>query len=310
MLHQIYDINNTDDLDNLYKIGVALSSPIRIAILSQLKDNGKSITELAKANYVSVSSILFHLKLLNEAGLVNITTVENNNRKKRYASRASATVFIRLNPDIINTKESKIYIESQPVGGYINSSFGEKSGIVTMNKAYNLYDNEPYLPERFEAQLIYTNYGFVEYAFNNSKIKNFTPKEIRFSLEICSETPYYNNDFKSDITFSINGIEILTFTSPGDFGGRRGLLTPPFWGDEATQYGQLKTIVINNNGVYLDGIKIKDILRIDDLKLNQGNCIRFKVESKENAKNRGGFNIFGNQFGDYPQAIEMTISYE
>ncbi len=310
MLHINYDVNNDADKEGIYLIGEALSSPIRVAILSQLDNNGKSVTELAKLNYVSVSSIMFHLELLQKAGLVNVTTIENKKRKTRYASRACATLSLRMIPNNISNDESKIYAESQPVGGYIDSLFGDKSGIVTTQQAFNIYKNEPFRPERFAAQLIYTNCGYVEYAFNNSQIINHNIQEIRFSLEICSETSYFNNDFKSDITFSINGIELLTYTSPGDFGGRKGLLTPSFWGMDATQYGQLVTIIVNNNGVYLNGVMIKSILHVQDLKLTDGNCIHFRVESKKNARNRGGFNIFGKHFGDYPQDIEMTIRYE
>lgn len=46
--------------------------------------------------------------------------------------------------------------------------------------------------------------------------------EISFSFEVCSETIYYNNHWPSDITVSVNDVEVATFTSPGDFGGRRG----------------------------------------------------------------------------------------
>ena len=44
--------------------------------------------------------------------------------------------------------------------------------------------------------------------------------------------------------------------------------------------------------------------------LNEDNKVTFKVESKENAKNKGGFNIFGKNFGDYNQDIEMSVKYE
>ena len=85
MMHISLTTEKEDDKTQICNIGIALSSPLRVAILSKLKEGEKSITELAKLNYVSVSSILFHLRLLENAGLVNIVSVENNNRIRRYA---------------------------------------------------------------------------------------------------------------------------------------------------------------------------------------------------------------------------------
>ena len=75
-------------------------------------------------------------------------------------------------------------------------------------------------------------------------------REISFTFEICSETIYFNNNWPSDITVRVNGVELLTFTSPGDFGGRRGKYTPAYWPVTSTQFGLLKKIAVNNDGVF------------------------------------------------------------
>ena len=208
MMHISLTTEKEDDKTQICNIGIALSSPLRVAILSQLKEGEKSITELAKLNYVSVSSILFHLRLLENAGLVNIVSVENNNRIRRYASISCFTISMIFNSENKPEDEYKIYKSSQRVGEYVNANFGTKSGLITTSEAFLLYDNKPFIPERINAELVYTNYGFVEYAFNND-FKSSVIKDIRFSLEICSETPYYNNDFKSDIVFYLLNIQII-----------------------------------------------------------------------------------------------------
>ena len=283
MMHISLTTEKEDDKTQICNIGIALSSPLRVAILSQLKEGEKSITELAKLNYVSVSSILFHLRLLENAGLVNIVSVENNNRIRRYASISCFTISMIFNSENKPEDEYKIYKSSQRVGEYVNANFGTKSGLITTSEAFLLYDNKPFIPERINAELVYTNYGFVEYAFNN--------------------------DFKSDIVFSINGIEILNYTSPGDFGGRRGLYSPSFWSISSSQFGKLLNIVIDEYGVSLNGEKVNDKININKLNVDKNNRILFKIESKKNAINCGGFNIFGKNFGDYPQDIEMVIRY-
>ena len=90
----------------------------------------------------------------------------------------------------------------------------------------------------------------------------------------------------------------------------RWIYTTINWGLDASQYGQLKSITVNELGTYIDGILINDSIKINQLNLNEDNKVTFKVESKENAKNKGGFNIFGKNFGDYNQDIEMSVKYE
>ena len=78
-----------------------------------------------------------------------------------------------------------------------------------------------------EALLLWTPCGKVTYEVDNKFcLGGNTVEEIGFSMEICSETSFYRNDWKSNITFAINGVDIATYTSPGDFGGIRGRLNP------------------------------------------------------------------------------------
>lgn len=158
MMHISLTTEKEDDKTQICNIGIALSSPLRVAILSQLKEGEKSITELAKLNYVSVSSILFHLRLLENAGLVNIVSVENNNRIRRYASISCFTISMIFNSENKPEDEYKIYKSSQRVGEYVNANFGTKSGLITTSEAFLLYDNKPFIPERINAELVYTNY--------------------------------------------------------------------------------------------------------------------------------------------------------
>jgi len=48
-------------------------------------------------------------------------------------------------------------------------------------------------------------------------------------MEISSEAPSYNNNYPSDIVFSLKKIELGTWTSPGDFGDKRGNFNPQWW---------------------------------------------------------------------------------
>jgi len=70
----------------------------------------------------------------------------------------------------------------------------------------------------------------------------------------------------------------------------------------------LKRIRVDATGATLDGERFSNT-RIDDLNVGKSDYISFRVGVKENARNIGGVNLFGESFGDYPQNIVMRIDY-
>lgn len=59
--------------------------------------------------------------------------------------------------------------------------------------------------------------------------------------------------------------------------------------------------------MFLDNVFLHGKVTFDDLKLYDGSGIKFKIGVKEDALHKGGLNLFGKNFGDYPQAIVMTV---
>ena len=129
-------------------------------------------------------------------------------------------------------------------------------------------------------------------------------------MELCSEAPGFLENWPSDITVSVNDLEIGVYHCPGDFGARRGKLTPPAWPNGNTQHGILKTFSVRNNGVYLDGNLIRQNVALKDLSIAEKPYISLRIEVKEDAVHMGGVNIFGEKYGDYPQGIIMSLTYQ
>ena len=98
------------------------------------------------------------------------------------------------------------------------------------------------------------------------------------------------------------------WTSPGDFGDRKGVFTPSWW-DLGSEYGLLKTIKINGNGVYLDGIVLSDTPLSEFFKEDIDN-LTFKIECPVDTPNPGGINIFGKNFGNFDQNIKIKCLYK
>jgi Predicted transcriptional regulator len=197
-----------------------------------------------------------------------------------------------------------------PIGNFFDCEVHPTCGMVS-EKGYIIQEDHPrefFTPMRHEAQLIWFRQGFIEYRFSNNLIDGVKAKKIEFSMEICSEAPNYRNNWPSDITILVNNKEIGMWTSPGDFGGRRGIHNPLWWSDGSTQYGMLKTFKITNEGSYIDEIKTSDI-RIEELDIEQCDYISVKIEVKKDANNVGGVNIFGEKFGDFQQNIILRVDY-
>ena len=305
-----YDIENNEDTNAIALLGRALSSPIRIEMLRLLNGKARHLSEISEIMGLQISSTAFHLKVLEDAGII---TVENSTKRKgsikffSYGIHKKISVFFRK--ETINLKKLPVTLHLK-IGDFIDASLDESCGIASETKA--LMENSPkkiFSPERTNAQLIWCkNSGYLTYAIPN----DFSMEDLNsvsFSMELCSETNGYNSDFPSDITFWINGVEICTWISPGDFGDHYGKFTPPWWFPESTKYGILTTVSVKQDGVYLNEQLINKKIDIDSLSLSKGNRITFTVGVKPNAKHKGGFNIFGENFGEYNQGIIFSATY-
>ena len=118
----------------------------------------------------------------------------------------------------------------------------------------------------------------------------------------------YRDPWKSDIFVSVNGRRLGVWTSPCDCGGRHGRLTPEWWSDLSTQYGFLKTWRVNGEGSYLEDARIGDVT-LADLSLEDMPYIAVRIGVSPQAQHVGGINLFGERFGDHPQAIILRIGY-
>ncbi len=300
------------DIDNpeaLYDVGKALSSPIRVEILKLLYDESLIIGEIAKKLDIPASSAAMHLKILEKANLIRMEEQPGTRGSTKLCNRKSDYINIRL----VNTNSEikKNTSIEMPVGAFTDCKVFPTCGLVNEDGIIGAEDSEGmfYLPERVKAKLLWTSGGYVEYRFANILPKKSEPKRIRLSMEICSEAPNYREDWKSDITVWFNSVDCGTWTSPGDYGARRGRLNPEFWATRGTtQYGLLTTWEVVEDGTYINGIKVLEV-GIQDLKIMDNHYIDVKIGNKEDAHYIGGFNLFGKGFGDFDQDIILSVEY-
>ncbi len=297
--------NNDKQID---KLATALNSLTRRKILRLVSKNSYSIMQLAEILNVSVSNITFHIKFLKAADLVEVIPNPNKRGNEKLVSQGLSSVNLDFK-SILNF-ETQEYVQKIPIGSYTDYEIYPPCGLVNEDGLIHMHDN-PHVfasPLRTSAKLIAFSKGYIEYSIPAFEFFNKIIESFTFSIELCSECPNYNNNWKSDITFWLNGVEICTYRSLGDYGDRRGKYSIENWPANSTQYGMLKKIRVDNAGTYIDGNLVSPV-KLCDLNLSETDIIPLRIGIKPNARYIGGINIFGHKCGDTEDDIVVHICY-
>lgn len=302
------NILTIDPLDKL-EVLRGLSSPIRIKILRLLHSNGPmNVNEISKTLKLPQSTIATNVQILEDSELIRTETIKASKGQQKICSVRYDEVFIRL--DGVSAEQQDRMIEvAMPLGLYTSYQVSAPCGLCSTEGIIGLLDVPDLFldPSRMQTALLWFGRGYVEYKFpNNAKIANAEIEAIEFTLEISSEVPGTNADWPSDISLWVNDVMVGTWTSPGDFGDKRGIHTPRWWKLEGSQYGKLTAWRISDKGCFVDGVKVSRV-NLKQLDLGAHHSIRLKIGIDEKAKRPGGVNIFGRGFGNYDQDIVMRL---
>lgn len=291
------------------KIFDALNSDARIAILEMIMEHKElNLDYFAKKLNISNSAITMHIKKLAESGLIKIKTASGVRGSKKICYLNCEKLIVDFENEI---KPANVYSFELNIGHFSNYSILPTCGLATSERIIGEFDDTRYFsfPERYDAALIWFASGYLEYKIPNNLKPGEVVKELQLSMEIASEAPGFSNYYPSDIYFSVNGVKLGFWTSPGEFNDRKGMLTPSWWFDNLGQYGKLKMLSINSMGSFIDGIKISDV-KIDALNIMYNSAISFEISAPATANNAGGLTIFGKGFGDYNSGIDVKMLYD
>lgn len=288
------------------------SSETRVKMIELLRDRSMSIKELAETLGLSSAIVTKHIQKMEDGGLIKTESLSGTRGSPKMCSLAIDSLTLQLRSSSTNNEieeESKYTIEI-PIGQYSNYAVKPTCGLASDTKILGLVDDPRYFsdPERMNAAHIWFGSGYVEYRVPNYLHAAQTAQQVEISLELCSEAPSYDENWPSDISFFINDIEVGVWTCPGDFGSKRGALTPAWW-QLGTQNGLLKTLTIQETGTYLDGVKLSEVT-VNDVGIKLGEDFRFRIASLETARHCGGISLFGKQFGNYKQDIVVHVFYK
>lgn len=287
----------------------ALASDSRLGILNELSNGPQTATELAKTLYLSKAVLSRHLSMLRHAGLIKIReNADSIDRRKK---------LIYLNVDSIEIVfPSKIYLpfkkitQETPVGYYSDFAVQPTCGLASAKAVIGVVDDPRTFTynERIHAQLLWLSSGFVTYRLQNPLEPNHRAEMLDLSVEVSSEYPGSNNEWKSDISFTINDLKVGTWISPGNYSDVRGINTPAWWSSDFSQYGKLVHLRINHQESAINGVKISDYT-LEDLNLHASPFLTIKIGTTPDSPNQGGLTLFGKRFGNYSQDIITTMYY-
>jgi predicted transcriptional regulator len=286
----------------------SLASAPRLQILKLLSDQVLNVSEISEALNMPNSTATLHVNTLEAAGLIKTELHPAVRGLQKVCARVYDVVVIELSRGEIG-QEQRVEV-AMPIGAFVDCQVTPTCGLASNTGIIGLFDDPAsfFEPERVNAQLLWFHHGYVEYRFPNRLPPKSLLESLSLSLEISSEAPLHHEDWPSDITVWINKIEIGTWTSPGDFGGQQGLLTPMWWENWNSQYGLLKVWQVNANGSFVDGKRVSDV-SLEELSIPGSSSIAIRIGIKPDARNVGGINIFGRHFGNYPQDIILRLRF-
>lgn len=295
---------NSENSIELFK---ALASETRLSILKLINNQKMSVNEISSKLNLPQSTVSTNISILEKSGMIKVESSAGKRGSQKLCFIPYDEIVIEL-PSIKKAVNDNVIEVSMPVGLYTDFEVSPPCGICSQEEIIGYLDTPDtfFNPKRAVASLIWFERGFVEYKFPNNLPVNSKLEKLEISMELSSEAPGTNKDWPSDITVWINGIEIGTWVSPGDFGDVRGKLTPSWWKLAGSQYGLLKQWNVMKSGSFIDGIQVSNVT-LDDLNIRSHSSLKLRIGIKTDAKNIGGLNIFGKGFGNYDQDIVMKM---
>ena len=286
----------------------ALASEPRLAILRLLADSSRNVAEIGASIGLAQPTVTKHVQILERAGLLTSEYLPGAQGMQKRCRLSYERLLVSLEDE--RESGQRVHEVSMPIGLYTLAHARPTCGLASSTGLIGWLDDPQsfFVPDRAGAELLWTSDGFVEYVFPCGLPTARAIERLEFMAELCSEAPHTSDDWPSDVTVWIDGVEIATWTSAADYGARRGRLTPAWWPDHMTQHGVLKVWSVDETGAYVDGM-LAGATTIADLRLSPGRPITVRLGVKPDAEHRGGFNLFGKSFGDYAQDLLLRLHF-
>ena len=250
-----------------------------------------------------------NIQVLESAGLIDTHTIKAKKGHQKLCSARFDEIVVRFEDE--EPMRDKDLVEVQmPLGLMTSCDVSAPCGLCSTEGVIGLLDVPDLFldPDRVRAALLWFGRGHVEYKFpNNAKLLSTGVESVEFSMELSSEVPGTNVNWPSDITLWVNDVAVGTWTSPGDYGDKRGVLYA-----ELVEAGGLAIRQAEDLAGEQAPARSWTACASPTSRSTISNCpkhhsIRMRIGIDDKATHPGGVNIFGKGFGNYDQDIVMRL---
>ena len=171
-------------------------------------------------------------------------------------------------------------------------------------------ENDPRVfsyPQHLDAEILWFHDGYIEYRIPNLLPENQRIVQLTISLEMSSADQGAAAESGSLISFALNDQPLCSWITEPEINSR-GIYTPLWWKNHQCQHGHLKMLVINEMGIFIDGVKAQEP-GTGWTFLDSHNEMRLRIETHPFEGHDGGVAIYGSSFGNYKQNIQAIVHY-
>lgn len=294
--------------DEMEALGKALSHTKRVELLRLVAVRGAlSAGELTGLLGLSGGAVTGHIRALEQARLVRVEDANGVHGVKRMVSLRQDRLLLDFG---CAESVQDGYEVALPIGGYVSHRAEPTCGLALRSGLIGQLDDPRYFddPRHFQAGVLWILAGQLTYNIPNYVPRGQTLRSISITQEISSEAPGTCADWPSRLTFSLCGVELGQWVSPGDYGDRRGLCNPSWWSASLNQYGLLKTLTVNSDGAFMDGERIGNATA-DQLPIRPGEPLPYRLDVS-GGRSGGGLTLFGSGFGNYGRDIAVHVRFD
>jgi predicted transcriptional regulator len=269
------------------------------------------MNELAEKLGVTHGAITAHVKALAASNLIFVREETGGRGTRKQISLNRERIQVDL---VMNTVGRIVREVPIPIGSFTGAGVRPPCGIASAESMIGTADTPSSfnLSGRNVAEILWIASGFVEYAVPIPLDLSGKLEKIEITMEISSEAPGTCEEWPSDISFILNGKNVGTWTSPGDYGAMQGQLNPPWWDVNWNQYGLLKCLSVTREGSFMDDLRLSDCT-IDEI-VNTGEIVdagspllTIRFAAPDTCKNPGGLTLFGEKFGNYRRPLSICF---
>lgn len=285
----------------------ALASSVRLNILQLLSRRPMNVRELAEALGLSSAIMTMHVKKLEKARLITTRMAPGNGGVQKICTLSAEKIEITIPAS--PGPHRQFHKTEVSVGHYTDFELGPSCGIATLEHTIGEY-NEPryfWYPERVQAKMLWFSSGYIEYKVPNFLLGSQIPEELEITFELSTVLPFQPDTDPAGVVFSFNGTRLGEWSGQKYQGPGRGLYTPAWWTDPASQCGLLKALRINPNGTFMDAKKISGVT-IADLPIRDKQWT-FRMAVPGQSSSNTGIALFGRGFGNHQQDLLFQLYY-